>query len=36
MKAWRTKFFVFLADRKVPATNTISEREIRHSVVSLR
>ena len=32
-KAWRTKFFVFLADRRVPATNNISEREIRPSVV---
>lgn len=33
IKAWRTKFFVFLADRDVPATNNISEREIRPSVV---
>lgn len=33
VKAWRTKFFVFLADRRVPATNNISEREIRPSVV---
>ena len=33
IKAWRTKFFVFLTDRDVPATNTISEREIRPSVV---
>jgi transposase len=32
-KAWRTKFFVFLADRRVPATNNVSEREIRPSVV---
>ena len=33
IKAWRTKFFVFLADRDVPPTNNISEREIRPSVV---
>jgi transposase len=33
VKAWRTKFFVFLADRRVPATNNGSEREIRPSVV---
>ncbi len=33
IKAWRTKFFVFLADRGVPPTNNISEREIRPSVV---
>jgi transposase len=33
IKAWRTKFFVFLTDREVPATNNISEREIRPSVV---
>lgn len=33
VKAWRTKFFVFLADRDVPPTNNISEREIRPSVV---
>ena len=33
IKAWRTKFFVFLANRDMPATNTISEREIRPSVV---
>ena len=33
IKAWRTKFFVFLADREVPPTNNISEREIRPSVV---
>lgn len=32
-KAWRTKFFVFLTNRDVPATNNISEREIRPSVV---
>ena len=32
-KAWRSKFFVFLTDRRVPATNNISEREIRPSVV---
>jgi len=33
IKAWRAKFFVFLANRDVPATNNISEREIRPSVV---
>lgn len=33
IKAWRTKFFVFLADRDVPPTNNVSEREIRPSVV---
>jgi len=33
VKAWRTKFFVFLTDRRVPPTNNISEREIRPSVV---
>lgn len=33
IKAWRTKFFVFLADREVPPTNNVSEREIRPSVV---
>lgn len=33
IKAWRGKFFVFLTDRRVPATNNISEREIRPSVV---
>ena len=33
VKAWRGKFFVFLADRRVPATNNASEREIRPSVV---
>ena len=33
IKAWRTKFFVFMTDRRVPATNNISEREIRPSVV---
>lgn len=33
IKAWRGKFFVFLTNREVPATNTISEREIRPSVV---
>lgn len=32
-KAWRGKFFVFLKDRRVPATNNVSEREIRLSVV---
>jgi transposase len=33
IKAWRTKFFVFMVDRDVPPTNNISEREIRPSVV---
>ena len=33
VKAWRAKFFVFLTNRSVPATNNISEREIRPSVV---
>ncbi|WP_041795793.1 IS66 family transposase [Pararhodospirillum photometricum] len=33
IKAWRGKFFVFLADRRVPSTNNICEREIRPSVV---
>lgn len=33
VKAWRSKFFVFLEDRDVPATNNVSEREIRPSVV---
>ena len=33
IKAWRTKFFVFMTNRDVPATNNISEREIRPSVV---
>jgi transposase len=33
VKAWRTKFFVFLEDREVPATNNACEREIRSSVV---
>jgi len=33
IKVWRSKFFVFMTDRRVPATNNISEREIRPSVV---
>ncbi len=33
VKAWRTKFFVFLQDREVPSTNNVSEREIRSSVI---
>lgn len=33
IKAWRGKFFVFLARRDVPPTNNVSEREIRPSVV---
>ena len=33
IKAWRTKFFVFMVNRDVPPTNNISEREIRPSVV---
>jgi hypothetical protein len=32
IKAWRTKFFVFLADREVPPTNNVSEREISRAV----
>jgi transposase len=33
IKAWRTKFFVFLINREVSATNNTFEREIRPSVV---
>src|SRR5512147_3192944 len=33
VKAWRTKFFVFLEDPDVPATNNGCERELRPSVV---
>ncbi len=33
VKAWRGKYFLFLTDRRVPATNNGSEREIRPSVV---
>lgn len=33
VKPWRTKFFVFMQDRRVSATNNVSEREIRSSVV---
>jgi transposase len=33
VKAWRGKFFVFMTNPDVPATNNISEREIRPSVV---
>ena len=33
VKAWRTKFFVFLEDPGVPASNTACEPEIRPSVV---
>ena len=33
VKAWRTKFFVFLEDPEVPATNNACEREIRPSVI---
>jgi transposase len=33
IRAWRNKFFVFMTDRDVPATNNISEREIRPSVI---
>ena len=32
-KAWRTKFFVFMTDRRVPATNNFSGREVSPSVV---
>ncbi|BBF81385.1 mobile element protein [Asticcacaulis excentricus] len=33
IKAWRTKFFVFMTDPRVPPTNNVSEREIRPSVI---
>lgn len=33
IKAWREKFLLFLTNRDVPATNNISEREIRPSVL---
>ena len=33
VKAWRGKYFLFITDRRIPATNNISEREIRPSVV---
>lgn len=33
LKAWRTKFFVFLENRRVPATNNRSEQEIRPTVI---
>jgi transposase len=33
VKAWRGKFFVFLEDRRVSATNNVAEREVRPSVV---
>lgn len=33
IKAWRTKFFVFMTDRRAPPTNNRSEQEIRPSVV---
>lgn len=33
VKTWRSKYFLFMTDRRVPATNNISEREIRPSVV---
>jgi transposase len=33
IKVWRTKLFVFLQDRRVPATNNEAERLIRPSVV---
>lgn len=33
VKAWRSKFFVFMEDRRVSATNNVAEREIRPSVV---
>ena len=32
-QSWRAKLFVFATDRRMPATNNISEREIRLSVV---
>ena len=33
VKAWRAKYFLFITDRRVPATNNGCEQEIRHSVV---
>jgi transposase len=33
VKAWRTKFFVFLEDLRVSAINNVAEREIRPSVL---
>jgi transposase len=33
VETWRGKYFLFMTDRRVPATNNISEREIRPSVV---
>lgn len=33
VKAWRTKFFVFLEHPDVPPTNNACERELRPSVV---
>jgi len=33
VKAWRGKYFLFMTDRRVPATNNVSERELRPSVV---
>ena len=33
VKAWRTRFFVFLEDRRVSATNNVAEQEVRPSVV---
>jgi transposase len=33
VKAWRTKYFLFLEDPDVPATNNVCERELRPSVV---
>ena len=33
VKTWRGKYFLFMTGRRVPATNNISEREIRPSVV---
>ena len=32
IKAWRTKLFVLMTDRRVPATNNTSEHEVRPSV----
>ena len=33
IKAWRSTFFIFFEDRRVPATNNESEREVRPSLV---
>ena len=33
VKAWRTRYFIFVQDRRVSPTNNVAEREIRPSVV---